>query len=153
VLARHGDIVTRGILFDDFDIGGQTRPGECPFEEIVAEQRALRHPVSQGGLERVHVVDALAGIGAFAEQVLVHIGNGRRVRVDTAHAGKDALEQRSFATDRQRWGDARLQQPVAFDDVPAAASNRGRLSGCAILPTSLRTVSRGNRVSESSVMT
>ena len=36
---------------------------------------------------------------------------------------------------------------------PATASKRGRLSGCAILPISRRTVSRGNRVSASSVTT
>ena len=54
---------------------------------------------------------------------------------------------------RQCRRDPRLQHGIAIDDPAAAASNRGRLSGCAILPISRRTVSRGSRVSASSVMT
>ena len=72
---------------------------------------------AQRGLERIHVVDALAGIGAFAEQILIHVGHRRGIRIDAAHAGEDALEQRAFAADRQGRRDARLQHRVSLDDA------------------------------------
>ncbi len=100
VLTRGGHVVARRKLFDDLDIGSQTGAGEYSLEKIVTQKRALRHAAVQRGLERIHVVDALAGIGAFAEEILVHVGHGRGVRIDAAHAGEDALEERAFAADR-----------------------------------------------------
>ena len=69
-------------------------------------------------LEGVDVVDALAGVGAFAEQVLVDVGDGRGVGIDAAGPENDALEERALAPDRQRRRDARLQDAVAVDDAP-----------------------------------
>ena len=100
VLARSGDVVARRKLLDDLDIGSQAGAGDCPLEKIVAQKRALRHAAVERGFERIDVVDALAGIGAFAKEILVHVGNGRGVGIDAAHAGEDALEQRPFAADR-----------------------------------------------------
>jgi hypothetical protein len=53
--------------------------------------------------------------GTRAEQILVDVGHRRRIRIDAAHAGKHALEQRTLATDRQGRGDPRLQHRVALD--------------------------------------
>jgi hypothetical protein len=83
----------------------------------VTEQRIFAHAAFECGLEGIHVVDALAGVGAFAEEILIHVGHGGGVRIDAAHAGEDALEQRSLPADRQRRRDARLQHAVAFDDA------------------------------------
>ena len=68
-------------------------------------------------LERIDVVDALAGVGAFAEQVLIDVGNGGGIGIDAVHAGEDALEQRTFAADRQRRRDPRLQHGMTLDDA------------------------------------
>ena len=96
-MAQRGDVVASGKFLDDLDVGGETGAGEDALEQIVAEQRRVRHPAGERRLEGVDVVDALAGIGAFAEQILIDVGNGRGVGIDAAHAGKDALEQRTFA--------------------------------------------------------
>ena len=96
-----GDVVAGGKLLDDLDVGGETGARKDALEQIVAEQRGVRHAAGERGLEGVDVVDALAGIGAFAEQILVHVGDGGGVRVDAARAGEHALEQRTLAADRQ----------------------------------------------------
>ena len=153
VVARRRDIVAGRKFLDDLDIRGETGAGEHALEQIMAEQRRVRHAACQRRLEGIDIVDALAGIGAFAEQILIHVGYGRRIGIDAVHAGEDALEQRAFAPDRQRRRHPRLQHRVALDDPARTASKRGRLSGWAILPISRRTVSRGSRVSASRVMT
>ena len=120
MIARCGDVVARRKFFDDFDIGDESGACECSFEQIVTEQRPLRYAIRQRRLERIDVVDALAGIRAFAEQILIDVGDGGVVRIDARHAGEDALEDRAFATDRQRRCHSRLQYGVAFDDATGA---------------------------------
>ena len=74
------------------------------------------HPAGKRCLEGIDLVDALAGIGAFTEQILVNVGHGRGIGVDAVHAGKDALEQRTLAADRQRRRDPWLQHGMARHD-------------------------------------
>ena len=100
VLARSGHVIARRKLLDDLDIGSQAGASECPLEKVVTEKRALRHAAVKRSFKRIQIVDALAGIGAFAEEILVHVGHGRGVRIDAAHAGEDALEQRALAAER-----------------------------------------------------
>ena len=102
MVAQGADVVAGGEFLDDLDVGGEAGAGEDALEQIVAEQRRVRHAAGERGLEGIDVVDALAGIGAFAEQVLVDVGDRRGIGIDAAHAGEDALEQRAFAADRQR---------------------------------------------------
>ena len=119
MLAFGGDVVAGREFLDHLDVGSEAGAGEDPFEEIVAEQGVLRHAAGERRLEGIDVVDALAGIGAFAEEVLVDVRDGGRVRIDTAGAGEDPLIERTFAADRQRRSDARLQNGVAVDDPSA----------------------------------
>jgi hypothetical protein len=48
------------MLLDHLDIGDQAGARKDALEQVVAEQRALRDPPGQRGLEGVDVVDALA---------------------------------------------------------------------------------------------
>ena len=132
-----------------------TQPGARveTLEEVVAEQRVLRNPPVERRFEGVDVVDALADVAPFVEQVLIDVRHGGRVRVEADVAGEDLRERRA-----RRALDAdlhpRLQHAVAFGDPRGScASNRGRLSGCDSVPTSRRPASIGSWVSESSVMT
>ncbi len=119
VLALRGDVVAGREFLDHLDIGRQPGAREDAFEQIVAEQGVRRHAAGERRLEGVDVVDALAGVGAFAEQVLVHVGGGSRVRIDAARRGEQPLVQRAFAADRQRRRHARLQDAVAADHALA----------------------------------
>lgn len=104
MLATGGDVVAGRKFLDDLDIGDGAGTGEDALEEVVAQERVLGHPPRKGGLERVDVVDALAGIRPLAEEILVEIGAGRSVGVDAAGAGKDPLEERALAAHRQGRG-------------------------------------------------
>jgi hypothetical protein len=87
----------------------------------VAEDAVLGQPAGQRALERVDVVDALADERAFAEQVLVDVGNGTRVRIDAGLAAVQACVARAVGA-RQAQADARLQDAVALDDDVLAAA-------------------------------
>ena len=115
MLAPRSDVVTRRKLLDHLDVGSQSGAREHAFEQVVAEQRVVRHAAGQRGFERVDVIDALAGVRAFAEQVLIDVGCGRGVRIDPAGGREQPLIQRPFAADRQRGRHARLQDGVSAD--------------------------------------
>src|SRR5579883_567426 len=129
MVTRCIDIIPGGKFLDDFDVGDEPGPGERPFEEIVAEKPVLARASVERGYEGIDVINALADIRAFAEEVLIHIRHRGGVRVDAVHAGEDALEQRAFAADRQRRRYARLQYTVAFDDAADGAVESRTVEG------------------------
>ena len=112
---RHA--VVRGRVLEQLDVGDEPRAGEEALEEVVAQHGVVGDASGQDGLERVHVVDALAGVGALAEQVLVDIRRGAGVRVDPRRAGRDPLEERALAA-RQRRRDPRLEHGMALHHAP-----------------------------------
>jgi hypothetical protein len=63
-----GQIVRRVILVDDH-VAGQRGPPADALEQVVADQRVLRDPAVEAGPETVDVVDALADVDAFAEEI------------------------------------------------------------------------------------
>ena len=117
VLAARVREQARGVLVHELDVGHQRDARVEPLEQVVRQQDVLRRGVLERGHERVDVVEALAGEDAFAEQVLVGVGDRGRVGVDAGVAGIEAREQRPR---RAREGDAdpRLQDAVAVGDAP-----------------------------------
>ena len=99
VITQGSDVVAGREFLHNLDIGGETRTGENAFEQVVAEKRRIRHPAGKCGLESIDVLDALAGIGALAEQVLIDVGDCAGVGVDPADAGEDTLKERALASD------------------------------------------------------
>ncbi len=97
VLALGGDVVTGREFVDHLDIGGKTGAREDAFEEVVAQQRVLRDAAGQGRFEGVDIIDALAGIRTFAEQVLIDVGDRGRIGIDARPARENALIERAFA--------------------------------------------------------
>ncbi len=118
VAPHGGEIVAIREILHDFHIRGQARTREDAFEQVVAEQRRVRGSSAQGRFKGVDLVDALAGEGSLAEQILVDVGDRRRIRVDAADAGKHPAEQRARAPGRQGRRDARLQDAIALGDAP-----------------------------------
>ena len=70
-------------LFEHKNVAEQRGSREATFDQIVAEHAFGLQSACQRALEGVHVVDALADEGPFVEEVLVYIGHGARIRVDT----------------------------------------------------------------------
>jgi len=88
-------------ILDDFDVRCQSGAREDPFEKVVAQQRAVGHAAGKRRFERVNIVDALAGVGALAEQILIHIRHRRGVGIDAACAREGTLKNRSLTTGGQ----------------------------------------------------
>ena len=92
VLPHRCDLVVRRKLLEELDVGHEARSREDSFEEIVTEERILRHAAGERGLERVDVVDALSRVRSFVKEILVHVGDRRRVGIDARGTREDSLE-------------------------------------------------------------
>src|SRR4030095_2219475 len=92
MLACRRDVVARREFLDDLDVGDQPGARENALEEVVTQQRALGNASCERGLEDIDVIDSFAGVGSLTEEVLKHVGNGERVRIDPARTREDALE-------------------------------------------------------------
>ena len=67
MVPQRADIVAGGKFLDDLDIGSEAGAGKHALEQIMAQQRGVRHPARKRCLERIDVIDSLAGIGAFTK--------------------------------------------------------------------------------------
>ena len=115
----------RRVLVDQLDVRHERDARVEPLEQVVRQQRVLRHRVLERRRERVDVVEPLAGEDAFAEQVLVGVGDRGRVRVDAGVARVEPREQRAGGA-RERDADARLQDAVALGDATDRRIERRR---------------------------
>jgi hypothetical protein len=88
------------------------------FEEVVAEQRVLRHTAAQGAVERGGFVDALADVDAVAEEVLVDVRDAARVKVEAGVARENPRQRRGARAARLHL-DARLEHGVSGRDASA----------------------------------
>jgi hypothetical protein len=84
VVAESGDIVAGGELLDHLDVRNKTCAREHAFEQIVTKDHGVWHPVGERRLKSIEIVYALAGVGAFSEEVLVDVGHSGSVGVDAA---------------------------------------------------------------------
>ncbi|MNS55652.1 hypothetical protein D3C72_884900 [compost metagenome] len=116
VLPLGGHVMARGKLLHDLDIRRQARPREHAFEQVVTEHGVIGDAAGQCGLEGVDVIDALADVRTFVEQVLIDIRSRGGIGIDAAWRGKDPLEQRPFPTHRQRRRHPRLEDRIATSD-------------------------------------
>ncbi len=121
-LRRH--VIASGELLDELHIRCRPRTGEDPFEEIVTQESPVRHAVRERRFECIDVVDAFSRVRALTEEVLIHIRDGRGVRIDTRAAREHALEQRATVAPRKRSRHARLQNRVALHDAPVRKVQR-----------------------------
>ena len=71
------------ILVHDLHVGNERDACVQPLEQIVRQERVLRHAVLEGSHEGVDVIQTLAREDAFTEQVLIRVGHRRGVGVDT----------------------------------------------------------------------
>ena len=92
---------------------------------------------SSAALERVDVVDAFADERALAEQVLVDVGDGARVRIDARVAAEQRDDTASGCALGQAHAHARLQDAVAVDHARRMLIKRGAVErmGHACRPT------------------
>src|SRR5688500_2874493 len=82
----------------------------------MAQQRVLGKPSVRRVLECIDVVDPFAGKAAFAVEVLINVGDRRRIRVD---AGMSRMDRGEIGAVRagERDSHARLKNSVAAGDA------------------------------------
>ncbi|HEU5294570.1 MAG TPA: hypothetical protein VFU71_07265, partial [Burkholderiaceae bacterium] len=112
----HVCVVSRRRFLNQLDVADQGAASVGAFEKVVAEHAVLRQTPAEHMLERIHIVDALSDERSLAEQILVDVADGARVRVDAGIAAEEPAEARA-ARGRQAHADARLQDAVAGDDA------------------------------------
>ena len=114
MLARGDDVIAIGCGFDHLDVGSDGRARKQALEQVVTQYRVLGYAALQRGLEGVDVIQPLAGVGALATQILVHVRDCERVRIDAGGPGQHDLYQRGARGTCKRWRNARLQNSVAL---------------------------------------
>ena len=105
--------VAVGIFLVQMHIAQQARTRIAAFEKIVAQDPVLRKAPAHRPFERIDIVDALADERAFAKQVLVHIRDGTRIRIDARLGSAHARIARAVRAGQAR-GHAWLQDAVAL---------------------------------------
>ena len=90
----------------------------------MAQQRVRRESAGNGALEHLDFIDPLPRERALAEQVLVHIGHGRRIGVHAGMPGKDGRVAGPVRTG-ERYAHARLEDAVALHDATGALVEHG----------------------------
>src|SRR5690242_726762 len=94
MLAARVGAVVRGVVVDDFNVGGESGARVCAFDKVVTEERVAGEALFEHGMEGVDFVNALAGKAALAVQVLIHVGDGTGVNIDSGLAGVEGGEAR-----------------------------------------------------------
>ena len=117
--------VTARKNIQQLDIGRQPHPHMAAFQQIVTEQVRLGKSSRQEAVKGLQFVDAFAVIAAFADQILVNIGDSVRVGIDSARIGEDAREPCRPGA-RQRGADAGLNDRVTANH-PASIRRETRL--------------------------
>ena len=72
----------RRVVIDDFNITDERGARVETLEKVVRQEGVFRHASLEGRLERVHVVEALAGEDALGEQVLIDVRYRGGVGID-----------------------------------------------------------------------
>jgi hypothetical protein len=102
-----------GVVVDELHVRHERDTRVEAFEQVVGEQRVLRHQTLERGGEGVHVVETLAGEDAFPEKVLVGVGYRSGVGVDAGVPSVEPREQRSGRA-QERDTHPRLEDAVTF---------------------------------------
>ena len=63
------------------------------FKEIVAEQCVFGDAPNQATLKGINIVNPLANIDAGPKEILIDIGDGQAIEIDTRVTGKDARKE------------------------------------------------------------
>src|SRR5208283_670657 len=81
-------------LIIELNITGQAHSDVSAFNQVMAQQPLFRKPPGQHSTEGAHIIDAFAMVGAFTGEILIDIGNGLRIWVNSDRVCKESAERR-----------------------------------------------------------
>jgi hypothetical protein len=88
------------VILEHLDVAEQPGARIAALQKIVTENPILGESAVERLLECVDVIDALADERALADPILVDVGNGARVRIDTGIAAVQARVDERLAPGR-----------------------------------------------------
>ncbi len=116
--------VIRREFIIELDIAGKADSNVRAFDQIMTQQRLFGKPAGQDSTEGTHIIDALAVVGAFTGDILIDVGNGLRIGIDSNRVREETAERRG-ARARQGGAHARLNDRVgAGQDIAFAVEAR-----------------------------
>ena len=146
VLATRVRENARRVLVNQFDVRHQRDTGMKALEQIVREESVIGHLLAERRVERVHVVESLAGEDPFAEQILIGVRHRRGVRIYARMPGIEAREQRAGSAGICH-ADAWLEDAVPFGDASELRVERRSIEGMRDHPNEFfRRITRQPRV-------
>src|SRR5581483_9617717 len=104
VLAAAKGAVVRRIIVHQFDIAGQPGASIGTLDQVMAEQGIFREPAVERAQESINLPDPLSGEDSIAIEVLVNVGNGPCIDVQSPLSGENvgqARPCRALQTDAQ----------------------------------------------------
>ena len=91
----------------------------------MAEHAVVRDAPLEGCLERIDLIDTLAGEGPLAQQILIKIRGGGRIGVYPAGCREQALEEGALPAHRQGRRDTGLKDAIPLHDALAVLVESG----------------------------
>ena len=116
--------VVRRVVVDDFDVGDEAGASVGALDEVVREESVAREAAVEYLVKDGDFVDAFAGEDAFAEEVLIDVGDGAGVDVEAGFAGVEGRKAGARCggdADADAW----LEDAVSLgDDARAGVDDR-----------------------------
>ena len=109
--------VVRWIILNDLDVADQAGAGISALHQVMTQQGVAREPPVKNPMQRLDLVDPFSNKDALAVQVLIHVGGGASVDVESGLSGIDAGQPRTRRT-LHADSNPRLQDAVAGDHDP-----------------------------------
>ncbi|MDP2966595.1 MAG: hypothetical protein Q8N39_11285 [Pelolinea sp.] len=122
-LAHDLDEIILRVVLDHGDVGNQPGAAHQPFQEVVTEHGILRDTLVYAALEGIHIVYAFANVDALPEQVLIGVGDGKSIQVQSGISSEEAREPGAICTSRVNLH-ARLKNSVAGNNLPGCVIER-----------------------------
>ncbi len=111
-------VVARRMLFVEFHVADESGAGMTRFQQVMTQDLVLREASVHGSLEGIHLVNPFSNERAFLENILIHVGNRPRVRIN-ARVAREQPDEPGSSGARQTHAHPRLQNAVAFGNNSA----------------------------------
>ncbi len=80
----------------------------------MAQDCILGNTPVECSFEHINIVDSFSTVGSFFEEILIHVGDDKRVRIHATRSGEDPLKQRTCTTSWQCWSYSWLKHSIPF---------------------------------------
>src|SRR3989442_5827491 len=95
MLATIVSAVVRRVILDDFGIGHEPHAGVGSLDQVVAKKCVLRETAVQDAVDDLHFINPFSREDSLSVEVLINIGDGPRVNIESGLSGIDVRQARA----------------------------------------------------------